>query len=206
MMTTEHIGAHIARQYAGEIIEGYYLRSDGSTDFLWKFDGVDDPSIPSKYLSVRLSAEETKSVFQRDAAHVGILEPVRATLRTPEAHILQNVFEGDDQRGVASFIIPREGTEEEFLDALDAAPVTTIHALMMERRKDLARVRALRVAAEETAEVLWPISNVRSWNLRRKIRKLEAKIESEVDSEDRIAAVNDEHGREMKAAFRRAHA
>lgn len=180
--------AHVASRYDGEIIEAYLPRLDGDCDLLWMFDGTGLPEgQPRKYLLARLTEDEARKVFERDRTKVGILEPVRHSMKHAEARIFQNLFEGGDQRGVGTITIPAEGDELAFLDALDASPVRTVGDFVQLSRNQIAELHqmerdldtALATAGSTTRLLVAPYSMIHRWKIRRLRRKIARGIREE---------------------------
>lgn len=112
----------------GEVVESIAIE-DGQFKLFWTFDVEDGIT---KMLEVNLTEDEARRVYERDRVHEGILEPVRATLTHREATIFSYQSLDKDRLpafedvGTATFEIPADGTELDFLDALDAVKTASL--------------------------------------------------------------------------------
>lgn len=192
MSEPEIVGASIARTFDGERIEMYFVRDDDSCELLWQFEGLGDPTGRRRYLSIVLTEEEARAVFERNAAKQWILEPIHATIEGREAQVVQNALEGGDLLGGADITITGSGSEEAFLDDLEAVEVWTVG----DYKRELNLVRA--AIAENARKVddllarprLWsrPVLLIEVLKLRSRIRRQRRQIELRLGEQRRAQA------------------
>lgn len=192
MPDPEIVGTSIARTFDGEPTELYFVRSDNSCELLWQYEGLGDPSGRRRYLSVVLSEEEARAVFERNAAKEWLLEPIHAVIEGRSAQVVQNALEGGDLLGGADITITGNGSEDAFLDNLETVEVRTVG----DYKRDLKLVRASvsenakRVDALLATPRLWlrPDLLVEVLKLRSGIRNQRRRIERSLGEQRRAQA------------------
>jgi hypothetical protein len=90
----------------------------------WVFDWSPMSSEPMPALICHLTFREAEAISEADLSRVGLLEPVRATMRDRDALVvLGDLLDGGDDPlvRVRPVVIPSTGGEAEFISILDGA-------------------------------------------------------------------------------------
>lgn len=183
------VGASIARTFDGERIEMYFVRDDGSCELLWQYEGLGDPTGRRRYLSVVLAEDEARAIFERDAAKEWILEPIHASIEGRPAQVVQNALEGGDLLGGADITITGSGSEDAFLDDLEAVEVWTVGDYKRELKLARASISENARKVDELLAMprLWsrPVLLVEVLKLRSRIRKQRRQVERRLGDQRR---------------------
>lgn len=183
------VGASIARTFDGERIEMYFVRDDGSCELLWQYEGLGDPTGRRRYLSVVLAEDEARAIFERDAAKEWILEPIHASIEGRPAQVVQNALEGGDLLGGADITITGSGSEDAFLDDLEAVEVWTVGDYKRELKLARASISENARKVDELLAMprLWsrPVLLVEVLKLRSHIRKQRRQVERRLGEQRR---------------------
>lgn len=121
------VGVHIVSKLDDDIIQQFLVQEDGTAILHWMFVGVGaDNTVTRRVLVAQLTEEEAKAIYERNAAEVGILEPIRHNMTFPDAKIMFVRKSMPYSFDTVDIQIPHEGSEEEFLNVIDSV---TSHVL-----------------------------------------------------------------------------
>lgn len=110
----------ITSQYEQDVIEQFIYYDDDTAILQWMYDGVgEEDTTVRKILMVRLTLEEAQLIMERNRTQVGILEPVRKKLMNPDAQLMFLRRAAPYTFMRQNYIIPKNLTEEEFLEQID---------------------------------------------------------------------------------------
>lgn len=111
----------ITSKYEQDIIEQFVFYDDDTAILQWMYDGVgEEDTTVRKVLMVRLTLEEAKLIMERDRTKIGMIEPVRKNLTYPDAQLMFLRRAAPYTFMRQHYTIPKNLTEEEFLEQIDA--------------------------------------------------------------------------------------